>query len=175
MSADRYEPVNAAWAAIDKPAITREEAARAVTLLYRKFGRKADGGPRMLTDMKFNGAVRRCWISTKPTTGIDKGWARLVHDVSHRVFYRRFPAQLAHAPAHARLEREITEYVLASGWLTGTLKPKVKAKPTGEAARALKLARIDGALVRWDAKLRRASNAMKKLTRQRKRLLRVAK
>jgi hypothetical protein len=174
MSVDdpRYQPVSATWATVDKPAITRDEAERAARLLYRKFGKKAESVHQRF-DMKFTGKARRCWISSKPNVGLNRGWERLVHDVSHRIFDKRCPHLRPHHSAHSHLEAEIAAFVVASGWLQGKLKPPQKSKPAPDQVRALKIARMDAALARWDTKQRRAVNAIRKLKTQRRRLERA--
>lgn len=170
-AAERYSDVNTLWAATAVPAISRHEAERAARALYRKFGRKKDF-PRQLRNLKFTGEARHCWITSKPVQNSDdRGWPRLVHDVSHMIFRRRYPQFRPHHPLHAGLELEIAQFVLDVGWLTGNLKPKAKTKPSTDDVRARKLANIDAALERWDSKLRRAQNAIKKLQRRRARLV----
>jgi hypothetical protein len=162
---DRYDNVNDLWSAVPAPAITRVEAERAARRLFRKFGRKT-GYPRQRRDAKLR-TVRRCWISSKPSTGIARGWARLVHDVSHEIFRLRYPDLLPHNPLHSKLEHEIASFVAGSGWMAGALKPATKEPAELHAA---KLSNVDAAIKRWDSKLRRARTALKKLARQRARL-----
>src|SRR5215510_11868328 len=101
MSADDYRGVALKLPAI-LPAITRQEAERAARRLYRRFGGVAHmaviddgtGGTVKRHAMKFRGPVRRCWISTRalPASQLNRGWARLIHDISHRIFARRHPS-----------------------------------------------------------------------------------
>lgn len=104
---DHYQEVNAAWPTV-VPSITRDEARRASRKLARHFG----GRPRR--------EPRRCWISARPNCS--NGWWRLVHDVAHETFSRSFPHFTDHNPGHAKLERDMIEYVVAKGWLNGILK-----------------------------------------------------
>jgi hypothetical protein len=168
----RYTAVEAALPAA-LPPITREEALRAYRKLVRHFGSVKDlpvgvaearGGRPIRT---FRERARRVWIAPKPTTGHHRGWGRLIHDASHTVFERRHPHARAHDGGHATLEREMAQYVVAKGWLAGSLKPPVKAKPTiSDQLKALQY-RID----KWQTKARRASTALKKLHNTKKRLL----
>jgi hypothetical protein len=155
---DLYEVANTLWPAV-VPAITREEAKRAVARLWRKFTpathhHRGSGYYR----------VRRCWISPRPTNRLDRGWRRLVHDVSHRVNLILYPHATGHRHhngQHAELETDMVKFVLASGWLEGKLRPKVKVK-----ARPFdsdKVASLQARLAVWDSKRRRAENAIKKL------------
>lgn len=167
----RYERVRAALPE-SLPPITRVEAERAARRLFRHFGAVALGGPLMRYPAKFNGRVRRCWISTKPTEGHLKGWGRLVHDVSHSIFRRRHPNFRPHAGGHATLEAEIAAFVVKQGWLEGTLQPK-KSIVTSDEKRIARLAKIDAAMKRWRTKQKRAANALRKLERRRRATVRA--
>ena len=151
------------------PAITREEADRANRLLCKHFGRKSLGPVTMLADV-YPGRTRVCWLSPKPTHGSNhfKGWGRLIHDISHRIFRRRHPHFRPHDGGHATLEREIAQYVVTRGWLEGKLKSRAAPlkKLSADERRALLLQRTQANLARWQAKSRRAENAIKKLKRK---------
>lgn len=148
-----YAAVNAAWPP-GTPAITFAEAAVAARKLTKHFG-----GRRALV-----GRVRRCWISRKPTDDLARGWRRLVHDVSHRVWRREAPAAKAHSKHHALLELEMIQYVVAKGWLTGPLaevRPR-RLRPTAES----RLAKAQADLARWQRKLKLAQTKVKVYTRR---------
>ena len=164
----RYDTVAAALPN-ELPPITRIEATKASARLWRKFVAPELRGTRPPR-------VRRCWISRKPGTmkEIDNGWARLVHDLSHRVFRSYYGRnRRPHDPLHARYETELAAYVAQSGWLAGTLKPKPKLKLAGAELYALKLARCVASIERWESKQRRATNALKRLGAKRRRLERI--
>jgi hypothetical protein len=144
---DAYDKVNALWTAV--PPCTREEAARASRKISRHY---KVGTGRWL---------RRVWISRRGHR-LDKGWPRLVHDYSHRLSRQQFPREQSHGPHHAAIEHEMVQWVLAQGWLTGTLKSEKPAPKTD----ADKLARLRERLSVWYSKKRRAENAIKKLDRQ---------
>lgn len=163
----RYIPVNQTLPQI-LPPITRVEAERAARIIFRHFGGTRHGSALMLAPARFR-RVRRCWISSKCTSEHHKGWGRLVHDVSHRIFRARHPGFRPHDNGHAQLEQEIAAFVVANGWLTGTLK---KEAPTPADKRAAKLARTLQLLARWNAKLRRAQTAVSKLQRRQRALQR---
>jgi len=167
MSHADYKPVRKALPET-LPAITRVEAEKAVKRLYRKFG-KLDNGYQM-TRYTWSRGVRRCWISTKPTSGHWKGWGRLIHDVSHNIFARTYPNKLPHDPLHVHYETKIAEYVAGTDWLDGGLKPKVKPKPTKEEKRLAEIVRTKAALKRWNTKQSRAQTAIKKYNTKLKRL-----
>lgn len=171
MSDDRYTRVAAVLPA-ELPAISRTEAERAARKLHRHFGSPELGGP-LAVRSRFSGKARRCWISPQATAGHFKGWGRLIHDVSHTIFRRRHPGWRPHDGGHAALEAEIAAYVSGSGWLTGTLKAIQSPLQTTAEKRADKLARIETRLKSWTTKAKRADTAIKKLKRQRTRLLKA--
>ena len=140
--------------------------------LKRHFGRAEFASPNAGFRI-WSRKARRCWISTKPTRGHWKGWGRLIHDVSHTVFRYRHPSFRPHDGGHAKLELEMAQYVVAQGWLGGTLKPVEKPKPTVAEKRASRLAQVEVRIERWESKLRRAETALRKLRRQRSAALRV--
>lgn len=162
-SNDRYQPIRDALPAM-LPPITREEASRAATRLMRKFG--TPGCRKILVK------ARRVWISREPTRGDrpGRGWSRLIHDVSHRVFRRWYPGKRPHDPLHVHYEEEIAAFVASSGWLDGTLAPRFKERPSPTETHAAERERVDAAIKRWESKLRRAQNALKKLARKKRRL-----
>lgn len=141
-----YDNVDPMWPS-PLPPCSRAEAERAAAGLRRKF--------KMMPSKR----VRVCWVSLEGRR-LDKGWARLVHDLSHTHSRVQFPSLPPHGPHHARIERDMIAYVLGIGWLDGRLKPK-PAKPLTDAD---KVARLQVRLVAWKTKERRAVNAIKKLT-----------
>jgi hypothetical protein len=169
MSADdlRYKLVEA-YLPATLPAITRDEAERAARRLFRAFGGVNLGGPNMVRPARLRYAVRRCWISTKPTTGHHKGWGRLIHDVSHDIHRVRHPTARAHDNGHHVIERELAMYVAARDWLAGGLKPPAPAKATPDD----RLAHLDALTARWETKAKRAATALRKLKRKRAALVR---
>lgn len=176
---NRYEPVNQLWASVHPlPTCSREEATKAVALICRKFGKK-DGGQWQKRDYTVK-HVRRCWIDLQGLAAargdaLKCGWARIAHDLSHSIYDERVGPSLrrAHSGPHSRMELEIAQFVVASGWLGGTLKAAPKPKASKEDARALKLERTDEAISRWQTKATRARNALKKLERRKRALMRA--
>jgi hypothetical protein len=168
----RYEPIHHLWSTVTVPPITRVEAERAARRIFRRFGSQALGGPLMSRPVRFSGRVRRCWITRKTNAGLQKGWQRLVHDISHEIFGRRHPNFRPHAGGHATLEHEIADFVIARGWLGGTLRPPPRRKPSGEERRARAIERTERAIARWEVKRRRAENALKKFRRRHRAQLR---
>jgi hypothetical protein len=139
--------VNALWTTV--PPITREEATRAAIRIRKHYKFYMMRAP-----------VRTCWISREGKR-LDKGWPRLVHDLSHRLGRLQFPRERPHGPHHAAIEREMIEWVLAQGWLDGKLKPKPQVKqPVDRAAHARAM------LARWETKLKRTETMLKKWRRK---------
>jgi len=148
-----YENVNNAWPATTPGVLTRAEAERAARKLVNHFK-----GPRHAI------RVSRAWVTT-PTSrfrdSLNRGWRRMVHDISHDVWSAMAPNAKNHGTWHAELEAEMVAYVVKKGWLSGTLRPKVSAPrrpgPTDRLATTL------AALKRWESKRKRAETAIKKL------------
>jgi hypothetical protein len=191
MSDPRYAVVNALHAR-GYPPLTRHEAYRYAKLLLLRFGHHGDAcasvgrdidPARVLFEWGCRAPLgRRCWASTRPTTGTRKGWGRLIHDVGHMVHRYRHPRLILredgtrlrtqpHATGEHAIETEIAYYVQHStDWLT----PVVVAKPDGLMRTAQANERDARSLTRWEAKRQRAERAIRKLKgRMRARQLRV--
>lgn len=165
------------------PAVTRAAILPYYKRLIRAFGRLRDMpvGVQEARELRVGSrpgmgdytrdkrlTARTCWASTKPTTGHHKGWGRMIHDASHEIFEVRHPNARAHDGGHATLEREMAEHVERMGWaiqLTPTPKPRRSYEERIEHTRNL----ID----RWERKAKRAENAMKKLRRRVRALIRA--
>jgi hypothetical protein len=159
----RYKTVNDLHS-LGYPAITRHEAEAALKVLYREFGKLEDACATRTVPMgkslDIRQFVRRCWIALKPTTGNNRGWGRLIHDVGHRVYRFRHPGQRPHGPGEEVIETHIAYYIRhQTDWLTGSLKETPKQKTH-------KVPILEARLARWQAKAKRANTAIKKLNRQ---------
>lgn len=156
----RYIPVAQTLPAV-LPPLTRKAAMRYADRIVRKFGRLGLGSPNQTRPASWSTwriyEGRRCWAATKPTAGHLKGWGRMIHDASHLVFQARHPSFRPHDGGHAALEREIAEYVVRKGWLAPRAKIRHQKPNSYERAKAN--------LPRWETKLKRATNAIKKLRR----------
>lgn len=163
---DRYASVRSALPEI-LPPLTRIEAERAAGKLWRKFA------PKRYRARGYTS--RRAWSSKDQTTRYNErtGWGALIHDISHEIFWRTYPDRRPHDPLHAKYESDIARHVAGSGWLSGTLKPAPKARPTTDQKRAAALVQAEAAISRWESKARRAANALKKLRAKRARIVRV--
>lgn len=105
---------------------------------------------------------RTCWASTRPTTGHDKGWGRLIHDVSHMLQQYRHPGERPHGGSHSGIEKEVADCVDRNNMLERS-QPKARDR---DAERLLLLEHKRALVERWAAKERRAVNAQRKLLRQ---------
>lgn len=149
------EQVNVLWPK-PLPKLDSAEAISAAKRIYRRAMGKPFKGM-----FKAVAGNRRTWIRySTMTVNAGKGWDDLVHMLSHCAHRRLHPGKAPHDLSHAKLERELIHYVIDSGWLGGKLKPKAKAAPD---KRAVRYQQTLASIGRWDAKLRRAENALKKL------------
>jgi len=178
----RYTDINAKT----YPPISRADAGRYALKLLRHFGSARDAAYRngidgvavapsradlmriyyRYADRRRDGWGRTCWASTKPTRDHDKGWGRLIHDVSHIIHEFRHPKERPHGPLHSGVEREVQHYVEAQGWLAQTIKPSL----TLNQRRIVRRSNLEARLKRWETKHKRAINAIRKLRRSLARL-----
>lgn len=162
-----YERTNAEWPAV-VPVPTPEEAIRGARKLWRFVRGRKCTLPVVLTSGNRSTWVSRGVLRVNPDCqdGHGGGWKSLVHDLGHYLGGK-------HGKAHARFEARMIRVVVKRGWLTGALKPTPAPAPTPAVdARAVRAERIAARLDRWEAKERRARNAIKKLRRQYARMAR---
>lgn len=154
----RYRRVNAEWPTTVPP-LTPREAVSAAKRLYR-FGM----GAAWKGSIKLTSGNRHTWIRYSVFyVNPDQGWHSLVHSISHAVHGRLHPRLSGHDWRHAHLERSMVNLVISKGWLDGKLRRAVKPKPPLRAVRQQRiLARVKG----WEAKRKRAENALRKLAKQ---------
>ena len=171
-----YGQVNRMWPD-EIPPITKEEAFKAYKLLTRKFGSKkvwSEYYNKWETKKLYIGRrrPRRCWICLSGNCNLlDRGWRRLVHDISHRVYDFRFPqSSRDHNIAQARIEQEMAQYVIDSGWLDGKLKSKPKAKLTKDEIQDKKIKNLIKLIRSWERKEATAKTYIKKYRLKLKRL-----
>lgn len=149
------------------PALDGPEACKAVRRLWRKFL-----GAPCPYELRITSGNRTTWKSSSPTVmrgrrvptfnvNPEQGWRDLVHDLSHWFHRKLYPKKNPHNPLHAHLEAEMIAHVVASGWLDGALKSRPAPKVRDVVAE--RAARIEERIAAWEAKERRARNALKKL------------
>jgi hypothetical protein len=167
---DAYKKANSTLPK-ELPYITFEEAKRASRLLASKFGKLKDASPSRFFPMSKKRYVRKVWIclSGNPST-LHRGWRRLIHDMAHDIFTFRNPKLPDHCTFQADLEAEVCEYVLKSGWLNGSLKPKLKPKLSNDEKKVIKIKKFENIILRWETKIKRANTYLKKYKAKLKRL-----
>lgn len=161
-----YVAVVAAWPE-QVPVPTPQEALSGAKRLYRKFLGRAWTGKWALTSGKRYTRVLNGVYYVNPNSPYYGGWKDIVHFMSHRICRRLYPGAPGHGHTHARLEREMIEYVISQGWLEGKLKRPEEERAVvslSDVRRDRVLANIE----RWETKMKRAKTALKKLYRQRK-------
>ena len=171
-----YGQVNRMWPD-EIPPITKEEAFKAYKLLTRKFGSKkvwCEYYNKWETKKLSIGRrrPRRCWICLSGNCNLlDRGWRRLVHDISHRVYDFRFPqSSRDHNIAQAKIEQEMAQFVIDSGWLDGKLKSKPKPKPTKDEKQTAKTKNLIKLIRSWERKETTAKTYIRKYRLKLKRL-----
>jgi hypothetical protein len=168
----KYQTVNGQWPANTndgrdlKP--TPKEALIAAKRLYRIGLKKPFRGRMQLTS-----GNRRTWVRSgvfyvNPDwtgwTGKGGGWHELVHDISHYVSFRMHPNARGHGFQHAFIEKELIKAVVEGGWLQRKLLRQTKAKAPVD-IRQVRHQRTLASIKRWQAKEKRARNALRKLKR----------
>lgn len=156
--AEWYQRVNDAWPA-DIPELTADEATRAARKLFRfATGRTFTGQVRITSGQRFNRIARGTIYVNPQGYRPYKGWVALVHDLSH------YLKPCRHGGEHARFELRMIKEVIKRGWLTGVLR-SVTVAATPDDKRAQKIARLEARLKSWETKQRRATNAIKRITK----------
>jgi len=181
-----YGSVNRMWPE-KLPILEKDEAERAYKRLIAKFGKKkvwSEYSNKWITEKKsvmrrrkrgtktWKTRVRKCWLSLNgDTNSLSKGWRRLVHDVSHYVYYFRFPNNSQdHNIAQAKIEQEMAQFVIDSGWLDGKLKSKPKPKPTKDEKQTSKTKNLIKLIRSWERKETTAKTYIRKYRLKLKRL-----
>lgn len=163
-SKPRYHSVNGAWPET-MPIPTAQEAVTGAKRLYRLImGRPFRGKVKVTSGNRYT-YIRRGVLHVNPNERREPGWHGIVHGLSHHFHRRLHPGHKPHdgRGTHAFIERTMIEHVVNSGWLDGKLKRPDKAKTD---VTALRHQRVRDRLTAWEAKLRRAENAIRKLRRQ---------
>lgn len=156
-----YGRTEETWPA-EMPTLEFDEAVRATRKLYR-FVR----GQRCEWEFKQVTGNRSTWMHKSKVWSINlagdwahPGWKGLVHSLSHWLGG-------GHSKEHARMEARMIREVLKRGWLDGSLRTPARPEPTPRDRDALRLTQIAAGIVRWERKLKRAENALRKLARRR--------
>jgi hypothetical protein len=175
-----YGQVNRMWPD-NLPYLESDEALRAYKRLVNKFGKKETMHPTLgWRKRKLHPGrkkPRKCWVCLSgDSSSLRRGWRRLVHDVSHRIYDWRFPKSNRHHDiAQARIEQEMSQFVINSGWLDGKLKSKSKAKPTKDEKQNVKIISLEKLIKSWETKEKRAKTYINKYkTKLRRMKIRLA-
>jgi len=121
---------------------------------------KAETGRKFRWKIRIGTGNRRTWLRSGVfTVNPQQGWHDINHDMSHFIEYRMGGG--AHTDRQLRHERNGAHLIVRK--FLETEPPPQKEKPNRVTVRA---ARVDAGIKRWEAKLRRASTALKKLKRQ---------
>ena len=157
--------VNTKWPS-PLPVPSDQEAITGAKRLYRKaMGRPWKG------EVKVTSGNRHTWIRGRTMyvnpDGWPSSWRGSVHGIAHWCHYQLNPRDSNHSDKQAYLERDLTDYALASGFLTGALKSK--AKPKGKKDSVVERhERLMNRETSWETKLTRAQNALKKVQKERR-------
>jgi hypothetical protein len=167
-----YGEVNAAWncdtKTMRKP--TDKEALKACRLLiaegYRAFG---DGRKAPKHEFKITRGRNHTWkrngiFYVNPDEDCE-GFAEIVHSVSHWIHRRCQPRHGAHS-FHASIEKHLVQFVIKKRWIQDGLKVRATAIKPRQDIREMRKAKIQARLKAWQAKQKRANNAVKKLQKQ---------
>jgi len=171
-----YGQVNRMWPD-NLPYLESDEALRAYKRLLNKFGKMETYSKirEKFVKRKLHAGrkkPRRCWICLSGNSNtLSKGWRRLIHDVSHMIYDWRFPkSSRDHNIAQAKIEQEMAQYVINSGWLNGKLKSKPKAKLTKDEKQIVKVNNYIKLIKSWETKEQRAKTYIKKYKLKLKRI-----
>ena len=161
-----YRVVNSKWPVGMKPP-TAQEAITGATRLFRKAMGRPWRGKVEITRGNRSTSVWGRTLRVNPNEDGYRGWTEIVHGLSHLCHRMLNPSDKPHSSRQYKLERDLTDYVLAKGFLTGSLKRQSKPKVEKDIV-AIRLQRIIERETRWGAKLKRATTALKKAKRERR-------
>lgn len=169
-----YEQVNGQWPEQLPVPTPKEAIAGTRRLVRRAFAlAKAEGVPcdygryirgrkfRITTGNRYTHPYSGEW-RVNPNGRHFGGWRDIVHGVSHWAHRRFWPKEDPHASRHHWMERELVDFAVAN-FLAGQLARPEPPAPDRKAARASSVA---ARLKTWEAKRRRADNALRKLRKQ---------
>lgn len=124
---------------------------------------KQEMGGKLPWRLRIGSGNRRTWMNDFVfTVNPDQGWHDINHDMSH--FIERRGSGGAHTDNQVRLEGAGARLIMRR-FLRD--EPYVDPKK-GRDRVADRAARVDNGIARWESKLRRATNALKKLKRQKR-------
>lgn len=157
------EKTNAEWPK-SLPKLTAVEAERAGKRLFRMAFKKPCPYPVYVTSGRNGSYIRNRVLRVNPS----QGWKEFIHGLSHSFFSKLHPTIKPHSGSHAIFERDMIRHVIAQGWLGGALKPAVKEPKAKPDEKAKRYALVLAGIARWEAKAKRAKNALAKLQRRKR-------
>ena len=122
---------------------------------------KQEVGSKFRWKIRIGTGNRRTWLHRGVfTVNPEQGWHDINHDLGHFIERRRSGG--AHTDSQLRLERNGARLIVRKFLRDEPyVEPKTLRDPVAERA-----ARVESGIKRWDAKLKRAANALKKLKRK---------
>ena len=170
-----YQKVNDLWEKIKIPYISRKEAEQGMRKLIIKFGKSHFAPPswvsedgkqvikrKNLNPRRFRVLKSFICLSGNPQT-LHRGWRDLIHTCSHWVYnYRKgYKNHFGHSQEQAKLEYDMSKYVISSGWLEGGLKPKIVILSKDE-KRLKTIKHLQNLIERWQRKQKIANTFIRK-------------
>ena len=163
----KYKSVNELWKEIKIPYITRYEVRKALDKLTFIFGKKKFAPINTRWNMQKPRIVKSMICLSGNSQSLDRGWRDLIHTFSHWNYnYRNgYKNHFHHSYKQAELEFEITKFVISSGWLEGTLKPKIVIK-SKEEKRLEKIKHLSTLIEKWQRKQKIANTFIRKYNKK---------
>jgi len=159
--------VNNKWPS-NAPRPTDQEALSGAKRLYRKAMGKPWKGKMILVRGNRHTWIRglegRFEVNPNRSRGYG-GWKGIVHGISHYCHRRLHPGDRPHSNRQARLERDLTDYVLEKGFLEGKLKSKALPKEKVDLI-PVRYKRMVARQAAWQKKVSRAKNALQKVKKE---------
>lgn len=149
------------------PIPSDQEAITGAKRLYRRAMGRPWRGEVKITHGNRTTWIRRNTLYVNPDKRDDPSWKGIVHSISHWAHYRLHPLDRPHSGRQMSIERDLTDYVLANGFLTGALKSKPRPKTQKDVV-SVRYQRLVKREKSWRAKLSRAQNALKKVQREKR-------
>ena len=171
-----YAQVNGAWPDDLKPPTPKEALAgakRLIRLAYRianedreiKISVPRLGKMKITSGRRYTYPRRGVWyVNPNNKHFYFDGWRGIVHGISHWAGRRFWPGEDPHSPRHVWIEKVMVDYAVKH-FLAGQLARPTKDKPQADPI-ATRAKRVADAIGRWEAKKRRAENALRKLRRR---------
>lgn len=154
--------INNLWPSSMRPPTEREAIAGVKRLYKRAMGKPWTGKVQATSGNRYTW-IRRGTLFVNPDRGYYGGWRDIVHELSHYAHQRVNSRSRPHDAGQAYIERDLSEYAIKhrfpeGGHVRPLKETKAPADKVAERFRRM-LVRRDA----WEAKAKRANNALKKL------------